>query len=355
MSEHNKERYRAIGVMSGSSLDGIDLALCDLEFHGGHWAFQIVNTRTIPYEDAFKERLRSVMLGTATELARLHVELGRMIAHGCMQIRGGEPVDVIGSHGHTIFHVPQEGLTTQIGSGAEVAALTGITTVCDLRSTDVALGGQGAPLVPLGERLLFPDAACFINLGGIANISVHGSDAVIGYDIGPWNMAFNLLAGEAGLPYDDGGGMAASGDLLPDLLEQLNDLSFYRKPAPRSLGREWFEQQMRPLIMDRRRLLNDRLRTVAEHVAIQLAAELKRHAVERVMITGGGALNNFLIDRLRGLTSSSIHLPGREIIEQKEALIFALLGVLRLRGEVNALASVTGAKRDSVGGAVYLG
>jgi anhydro-N-acetylmuramic acid kinase len=347
--------YRAIGVMSGSSLDGIDLALCALHFTDGRWNFHIQRTRTIPYDAPFRERLRQVMVGSALDLARLHVELGRMIGHACREFMGTDAVDVIGSHGHTLFHLPGEGITTQIGSGAEIAALTGVTTVCDFRTSDVALGGQGAPLVPLGEQLLFPDVPCFLNLGGIANISVHAGEKVTGYDIGPCNMAFNLLAEEAGMSYDEGGGMAASGVLDSELLEQLNALPFYQQPPPRSLGREWFEDQVRPLIKDQRLLLNDRLRTVVEHVAVQLARELDRHGVQRVVVTGGGAFNNFLIERLRSLTSTSIELPGKELIEQKEALIFALLGVLRLRGEVNALASVTGAKRDSIGGSVYLG
>ncbi|MDQ3101232.1 MAG: anhydro-N-acetylmuramic acid kinase, partial [Bacteroidota bacterium] len=246
-----------------------------------------------------------------------------------------------------------EGLTTQIGSGAEISAVSDITTVCDLRTTDVALGGQGAPLVPLGEQLLFSDHDTFINLGGIANISIHREDHVIGYDIGPCNMILNILATEAGKNYDEDGSIARSGAVNDDLLRSLNALDFYRKDPPRSLGREWFDKYVRPLISDHLIPLHDRMRTAVEHEAIQIGKELDRHNAEQTMITGGGAHNSFLIERIGANTKALIHLPEKELIDFKEALIFALLGVLRIREEVNALSSVTGARINSIGGALY--
>ena len=355
MAVNADRNYRAIGVMSGSSLDGIDLALCDLRIEKGRWNFRIEKARTVPYDEDLRSRLIAVMDGSALELARLHVELGRMIGNAINEFLSGEKIDLIASHGHTIFHKPDEGLTTQIGCGAQIAAISGITTVCDFRTMDVALGGQGAPLVPIGERLLFSDHDAFINLGGIANISIHRKSGVIGYDVGPCNMMLNLLAAEAGKEYDEGGSIARSGSVDDRLLRSLNDLSFYQKNPPRSLGREWFDEELKPLTVKSDHSLPDRMRTLVEHIAIQIGLELDRHSAGKVMITGGGAHNSFLIERIRGHSKANIELPEKTVIDFKEALIFALLGVLRLRGEVNALASVTGAGRDSVGGAVYLG
>ncbi len=353
MKGTGKTAYRVVGVMSGSSLDGIDLALCDLRIEDGRWKYRIEKAQTIAYDDDLRSKLIAVMDGTALDLARLDVELGRRIGEACKEFLTGEMIDLISSHGHTIFHKPDEGLTTQIGSGAQIAAITGITTVCDLRTMDVAHGGQGAPLVPLGEKLLFPENKCFINLGGIANISIHTDDRVVGHDIGPCNMALNFLAAEAGENFDRDGWIADSGTIIPDLLERLNSLSFYQQDPPRSLGREWFDEQILPLIGNSRFSVADRMRTVVEHITSQISRELDRYSAEKVMITGGGAHNGFLIQRLGALSKASIEVPERDVIDFKEALIFALLGVLRLRGEVNALASVTGAWRDSVGGAVY--
>jgi anhydro-N-acetylmuramic acid kinase len=350
-----KPVYKVVGVMSGSSLDGLDLALCELQIDDGQWKFRIEKAVTEPYSTEFRQRLVSVMDGSALELARLHAELGRIIGDACKQFIGDINVDLIASHGHTIFHAPAEGLTTQIGCGATIAAITGITTVCDFRTMDVALGGQGAPLVPLGEKLLFPEHECFINLGGISNISVHHKDRVLGFDIGPCNMALNFLATEAGKSFDRNGEMASNGKIIPELLDRLNALPFYQQNPPRSLGREWFDHSVLPLIDKKEFELSDRMRTVVEHIAQQIARELDRSGVKKVMVTGGGAHNSFLMGRLRSLTTTTIQIPEKEVVDLKEALIFSLLGVLRIRGEVNALASVTGAKRDSVGGAVYWG
>ena len=239
--------YRVIGVMSGSSLDGIDLALCDLWIENERWKFRIEEARTVTYDEDLRSRLIAVMDGSALELARLHVELGRTIGNACKEFLSGEKIDLIASHGHTIFHKPDEGLTTQIGCGAQIAAVSGITTICDFRTSDVALGGQGAPLVPIGEQLLFPEFGAFINLGGIANISIHRKNDVIGYDIGPCNMALNVLAAEAGKNFDENGSIARTGTVDDRLLRSLNELTFYQKNPPRSLGREWFDEAVKPL------------------------------------------------------------------------------------------------------------
>lgn len=339
--------------MSGSSLDGIDLALCRFDLHGGRWSFTIEKAATIPLTAGLRERLLDATEADALELARLHRDVGRDIGQACKEFGQGTDAALIASHGHTVIHQAGEGLTVQVGCGAHIAAITGLPVVCDFRTKDVALGGQGAPLVPFGERLLFPGHQAFLNLGGIANIAFHTAQNVIGYDVSPCNQALDFLAQKGGKPYDADGAMARSGNVDKALLAQLNALPFYRQAPPRSLGREWFEGQMRPLL-DGPLPLADRLRTVVEHIAGLVAGELGRCGANTTLCTGGGAHNGLLVERIATLGPCKPELPAAKIINYKEALIFAFLGLKRWQGEVNTLASVTGAMRDSVGGAVYL-
>ncbi|HEY0978214.1 MAG TPA: anhydro-N-acetylmuramic acid kinase [Flavobacteriales bacterium] len=344
---------RTIGVMSGSSLDGIDLACCRLEETPARWTFTLEGSRTVPYTPELRDRLLHATRATALELARLHRDVGRAIGDAVADLLPSHPAELVSSHGHTIFHQPAEGLTVQIGCGATIAARSGLPTVCDLRTKDVALGGQGAPLVPLGERLLFPEHQAFLNLGGISNISVHGT-RTIGYDVGACNQVLDHLAAEAGQAYDQDSRIARAGQVHPALLQQLDALPFHAQAPPRSLGREWFETQVRPLIDDRHIPLADRMRTAVEHIARMIVQELDRNGAKQVLVTGGGAHNTLLVERLRAMTTVRIDVPAKELVDQKEALVFALLGLLRWRGRSTALASVTGAERDSIGGAVYL-
>lgn len=342
-------RYTALGVMSGSSLDGVDLALCSFTLQDEHWHFSIDDARTIPYTRAFQERLQAVMGGTALELARLDRDLGDLIGHACKELLDGRPVDVIGSHGHTIYHKPDEGLTLQIGQGARIAAITGMPVIADFRTKDIALGGQGAPLVPLGEKLLFPEHRLFLNIGGICNIAWHQGDRVLGYDVCIGNQALNLLAGIEGLPFDRGGELARAGAVDRTLLHQLNELPFHHRSPPRSLGREWFQEAMVPLITAPSTSVQDRMRTVVEHIALNLTQAIGM-GTEKVLTTGGGAHNSFLVERIDSLLGARLEVPERPVVDFKEAMIFAFLGVRRLRNESTALASVTGAARDSSGG-----
>ena len=352
MEAPGADRYQVIGVMSGSSLDGLDLAWCELVHDVGVWSFNIRKARMVPYDTAFQQRLLRAMEGSALDLARLHRDLGDLVGAACKELLAGHTVDLIASHGHTLFHKPEEGLTTQVGCGARIAATAGITTVCDFRTMDVALGGQGAPLVPLGERLLFPKHKAFLNIGGICNIALHGPARVTGYDLCIGNQALNFLVHELGLAYDQDGALARTGQVIPAMLDALNALPFHRQPPPRSLGREWFDDQVRPLIMQAHQSIPDRLATVVEHIAQQLTAALV-FAESPVLLTGGGTHNAFLLERLRSLSTTRIEVPDPQTVDFKEALIFALLGTLRLREEANTLASVTGARRESSGGAVY--
>ncbi len=346
-----EDHYTALGIMSGSSLDGLDLALCTFTLRDGRWSYVIDEARTTPYTKAFQERLVAVMAGSALDLVRLDRDLGDLIGGAARKFLAGRSVDVIASHGHTTFHKPEEGLTVQVGHGARIAALTGQPTATDFRTKDVALGGQGAPLVPLGEQALFPAHRSFLNIGGICNIALHSGGKVLGYDVCIGNQALNLLASEAGKDFDADGAMARQGQVHPSLLDRLNALPFHRRPPPRSLGREWFDEAVVPLIRNETIPLHDRLCTVVEHIAAQVALAVAEGA-GNVLVTGGGAHNGFLLERLNALGPVRFVVPEGSVVDYKEALIFAFLGVRRLRGECTALASVTGAERDSSGGSL---
>ncbi len=234
--------------------------------------------------------------------------------------------------------------------GGLVAALTGLSTVCDFRRADIALGGQGAPLVPIGDRDLFADYAACLNLGGFANVSMSRQDERIAYDICPVNFVLNHLAKNEGLDYDDRGEMAASGELNTPLLEKLNALDFYKIKYGKSLGREWVEKEIFPLLSEIEN--KSALRTFTTHAAHQIARNLPSKG--RVLVTGGGAYNEFLLNEIsRFQPQLKLSIPDKILLEGKEALIFAYLAKLRLEGKINVLASATGAIRDSSSGAIY--
>ena len=345
-----------IGIMSGTSLDGLDLAWCGFsELEGSRWDYKVLDAKTIPYPDEFRERLARATELSALEYCRLDVALGERIADEVNAFIGDrERPAFIASHGHTVFHQPDKGLTTQIGSGAVIAARTGIPTVCDFRVVDVALHGQGAPLVPIGDELLFGQYDACLNLGGFSNISFRQNGRRIAFDISPCNMALNLLARHAGMAYDADGAMAASGRCLPGLLDALNRLEYYALPGPKSLGKEWFETCFQPLLEPclREGNIADGLRTVVEHIAQQIAKALPASA-HTLLVTGGGALNRFLIQRISALYPGTVTVPDKQIVEFKEALIFAFLGLLRINHKINTLQTVTGAMRESCGGCVW--
>ena len=358
--------------MSGTSLDGIDLALCDINEHG----YKVLAAETVPYLAEWKQRLSTLEKSTAYEYALANVELGHLFGRtinrfltsvGANQHSPNYP-EAIASHGHTIFHQPHLGLTTQIGDGDAIAAETGLPVVSNFRTLDVALGGQGAPLVPIGDELLFGEYDACLNLGGIANISYRECTGVYGsakecagvrvaYDICPCNMALNRLAAILGYPFDKGGANARSGEVHTCLLHDLDALEYYTTEGPKSLGKEWFVEQFWPLV---KRFLGvvptlshtrDALATVTSHIAIQIARVVERQQIKTLLVTGGGAWNSYLLEIIgKYCPEVKITVPDPLIVNYKEALIFALLGYLRLTEKVNTLASVTGAKCDSIGG-----
>lgn len=351
------QEYKVIGLMSGTSVDGLDIAFCHFTKDEKRWTYKILEAACVEYDPAWKKRLSSAEDASALGLAQLHIDFGRYMAENVQLFidRHNIQPDFISSHGHTIFHQPENGLTLQTGSGSVMATALGLPVICDFRTTDVALGGQGAPLVPVGDHYLFADFTYCLNIGGIANISFIENEKRVAFDICPANMILNRIAGEKGLAYDDEGRSASSGKVSEELLSKLNVLEYYQQNYPKSLGKEWVKAFIVPLVDKFSLNTEDKLATFCEHVAMQISSTVKGRASGNMLITGGGALNNYLVSRIKALSGIEISVPDQQTILFKEALIFAFLGVLRQRGESNCLSSVTGAGKDSCGGCVYLG
>ncbi len=346
-----------LGLMSGTSLDGLDLALCSFEPSGSGYSYQILASKTVSYTSDWKERLNKVKNASAAGYFELHSLFGKYIAgevNAFVKENNTKP-HAIASHGHTVFHQPALGFSTQLGCGATIAAHTGVTTVCDFRSLDVANGGQGAPLVPIGDKLLFGAYAACLNIGGIANLSFDDKNGNrLAYDICEANMLLNFLAEKTGRAYDKNGELARNGKINAELLGLLNQQDYYTQSGAKSIGREWFEKNLLPHLSLSPLAVKDLLATATEHVAQIIAGELTTKNINNVLVTGGGTFNSFLIEKIKNKTNCDLVIPENRIIEFKEALIFAFLGYLRLRQQTNALKSVTGAAHDSCGGAVYL-
>ena len=351
-----QEKYNIIGVMSGTSLDGIDLAHLNFEIINGKWNFQILECETIGYSQKWIDQLKIAVGFSELELQKLNVDytllLGTIISDFINKYKI-ENIDAVCSHGHTILHQPQNGITLQIGNLPEIAALSKQKVVCDFRVQDVKLGGQGAPLVPIGDRILFSDYDYCLNLGGFSNISFEENENRIAFDISPVNTVLNFYANQLGLDYDDKGKISRTGTVNSELLNDLNRLDFYQKKYPKSLGFEFVKETILPLIESHSIVIEDKLATFTEHIAIQIALALPNKK-NNLFITGGGAYNDFMIERVQfHLPETRIVIPERKIIEFKEALIFGLLGVLKLRNEINSLSSVTGANKDHSSGKIY--
>lgn len=404
--------YKVIGLMSGSSLDGLDIAYVHLQESAAtskdsprKWEFTFLHTACYPYTEEWKQRLSAATGLSALDYQLLHTDYGHYLGARVNEFIEAfhlqYQVQLIASHGHTSFHVPARKMTAQLGDGAALAATTKINVVSDLRAMDLALGGQGAPIVPIGEKLLLHGYALFLNLGGIANISSHGGGAIrdsaagsaragasgafVAYDVCPANRVLNQLMAQVGKEYDEGGTLAATGRVDEDLLRRLNGLSYYGEAYPKSLANDFGTDTVYPMIMAAGLGTADALRTYVEHICQQIKiaveglrpveragagesaleaglAAIGSPAGRRMLVTGGGAHNHFLIGRLRELLAPlgvEVAVPetdsDKALIDYKEALVMALIGVLRWREENNVLSSVTGASRDSIGGAVWMG
>ena len=360
--------YRVIGLMSGSSLDGLDIAFATFQESSGKWQYELKASACIPYDEHWKEMLTNAHDMSAIDYQLCHTSYGRYIGEQVNRFIASNGLDyqiqLIASHGHTVFHLPKHFLTTQLGEGAQIAALTGINVVSDLRNMDLALGGQGAPIVPIGEKLLLSEYDMFLNLGGIANISYSSPDRYIAFDVCPANRVLNLLSRQLDQDYDEDGRLASEGKVLDDLLNTLNQLEYYSQPYPKSLANNFGTEIIFPILHGSGHT-KDLLRTYVEHIAMQVsnsAGDLikgnQTGVPKRILVTGGGAHNRFLISRLKELTKArgaEIVVPENQLIDFKEAIIMGLIGILRWREENNVFASVTGASRNSIGGAVWIG
>lgn len=344
---------KVLGVMSGTSMDGLDLALCEFKTENSVTTFNLIASETITYEVDLKNSLDQMFRAQADQYVRLNASFGKFIGEKINEFlkKNNQTTDYIASHGHTIFHQPNFGFTSQIGCGATIAAQTGISTICDFRSLDVALNGQGAPLVPIGDRDLFHDYESCLNLGGIANISFTKNNTTTAFDICIANMALNYLAETIEKQFDEGGKMASEGICNPELLKQLLELNTKNK----SIGREFFESEFLPLLNNSLIALPNKLATCIQYLVQHIVQVLEQHNLQSVLITGGGAYNAFLISQLKANYKGTIHIPTDEIIQFKEAIIFGYLGYLRIQKKINTLCSVTKASKDSIGGCVYLG
>ena len=351
---------RILGMMSGTSLDGLDMAVCEFDKDDGSWSYQLQHTRFREYPPDLRTRLEQAINYPTAELLAFHESYGQWLgeqAAGMLE-ETGSTVDAIASHGHTIHHQPENGFTFQLGSPQQVALVTGIRTVGDFRSKDVALGGQGAPLVPVGDRLLFGKYPFCLNLGGIANISFEKGGNRIAFDIGLANMLLNHLCRPLGIPYDREGEHAREGSVNAPLLQALDELPYYGLPYPKSTGSEWFRDAVLPVLNSFPDQPVNQLRTGVHHIAGQIARQVRALGVvsgDGILVTGGGAFNTYLMEVLQEKLGPDheVVLPGAELVSFKEALVFAFLGALRLEGSPNVLASVTGARRDSCSGVVY--
>ena len=357
-----------VGIMSGSSLDGLDIALCRFEQDelSGKLSFDLLNTAAIPFEETMMKRLgEGASLGVRS-LKKLEVDLSRYIAESVNQFldAGAHTADYISCHGHTILHVPEDGYTVQIGQGAIISELTGLPCICDLRSSDMAVGGQGAPVAPIVEQILFSNFDFYINLGGIANVSYHSNQEVISWDSVPCNQILNHYASQKDLPYDDGGSLAGTGRVDRGLKEAWMSLPYFEKPYPKSMDNTWVRKQF----LERSRsfdvTVEDALATMVDVCVSQIRRDIKDHVgatggqhLRKCLITGGGAHNTFLVSQLsEALTHEEIEVikPEDDIVDYKEAILMALMGFLRIEGKSNTISSVTGARTNTIGGAVYV-
>ena len=348
--------YSIIGVMSGTSLDGIDLVFVKFQFDAT-WSFDIVHSETVEYDLEWQNILKNLVSYSLEELHDIDENYTCYLANiisSFIKKNSIENIDAVCSHGHTALHQPEKKLTYQIGNNPILAKLLNILVVCDFRVQDVGLDGQGAPLVPIGDKLLFSEYDFCLNLGGFANISTEISNDRIAYDICPVNIVLNHYVQKLGSNYDDEGQIASKGLINYELLKELNALPFYKKEFPKSLGLEWVNKTIFPVIDNFKLRIPDILKTFVEHIAIQIAEEINKKENVSILVTGGGVFNTYLMNKLKNKTQNSIIIPSKSIIEFKEALIFGFLGVLKLRNELNCLKSVTGALKDHSSGKIFL-
>lgn len=351
--------FKILGLMSGTSLDGLDMALCEFQDTASGYIFKILETTTVDYSRDMRNMLKNIIQAPATELLAAHQSYGLWLGEQALNFlhSKGLECDLIASHGHTVHHRPELGYTFQLGAGAAIANRSKIKVVCDFRTTDVSLGGQGAPLVPIGDLLLFPEYTHCLNLGGISNISEKTQQGIKAYDVGIANILLNHLSRQAGFEYDKGGQLAASGQFNASLFHALNALEYHHLDPPKSLGVEFFNLNVLPILEQSKLSTVDSLHTVSHHIAYQIKRALKGCTPEKnkILISGGGAKNDFLMNLIANYCQDrvSVVVPPSQLIDHKEALVFAFMGYLHMQEKPNCLKSVTGASADSIGGFIF--
>ena len=351
--------YNLIGLMSGTSMDGLDIANVHFSYSEKiGWSFKIESSSTVKYEPSLLEKLKRSKQLSAFDLLILDKELGMFFSTAVNKFItekqiNSNTIDAICSHGHTVFHQPNKGITHQIGCGETLAFHTGIKVINNFRQKDVVAGGQGAPLVPIGDKLLFKNKAdAYLNIGGFTNVC-YPNENTKAYDVCPGNLPLNHFAEKLGKEYDFNGDFARNGSLNLPLLNKLNSIPYYNLPGPKSLGTEWLDLDFMTQI-DGAIPPNDTINTIVEHISFQIAKDLNSMLAKSVFITGGGAKNSYLIDRIKVHFKGIVHIPENQIIDYKEALIFGFLGALYLKNQTNSICSVTGASRDTIGGVLHL-
>ncbi len=360
--------YHVIGVMSGSSLDGLDIAYCVITEENGHWSYKIEKAECIPFQPKWKLRIEKLVLQNAITYIKTHTFLGHYMGEQIRQFIErhdlDDKLDFIASHGQTVFHQPENNFTSQIGDGAAIARRTGHTTVCDFRTTDIAYGGHGTPIAPMVDKMLFPNYKLLLNLGGISNLTVNHNERCIAFDITTVNMIMNRIAQKVGKDYDKDGDLARAGKVNEQLFEDLNGSWYYGKEYPKSLSGGWVSKVIYPTVNKKQISIEDKLRTLVQHIVHQhkLALDMvsTKEGIElskgiKMLVTGGGAFNRFLVEQMDEQLPVTVVIPNESTVKFKEALLMALMGVLRVRHEVNCMSTVTGAEQDTIGGAIYLG
>ena len=349
------KHFHVIGVMSGTSLDGIDFA--EIVFnYTDKWSFELKKCDTFPYPDNWIKKLQAAVHFSESELNQLNKEYTAYLANQINKFVSQNSIhdlDAVCSHGHTVLHQPNNGITLQIGNLQKLAMLVQQKVICDFRVADVKLGGQGAPLVPIGDRILFAEYTYCMNLGGFSNVSFEKGNNRIAYDICAVNVVLNYYAQKRNLKYDDQGAIARSGSLHTALFEKLNNLSFYKENPPKSLGMEWVNAEVIPIMESFEIPIKDKLHTFVKHIAKVISQDLNTGKEDTILVTGGGAFHTFLIDTIQKQSKGKIIIPDTQLIEYKEALIFGLLGVLKLKDKINVLSSVTGAIKDHSSGNIF--
>ena len=350
METSGSEKCLVTGLMSGTSLDGVDIVLCGFEKSNQGWNYEVIDAETIPYPVDWQKKLVEAETINAIEFIKLNREYGNFLGIKVKEFLKGRHTDLIASHGHTIFHQPDSGVTFQLGCGYSIAAQVKVPVVFDFRTSDVVLGGQGAPLVPAGDKLLFQKYDACLNLGGFSNISFNKNNQRIAFDISPANIALNYFTKFMNKDFDLNGSLGKSGKTIPYLLEKINAMDYYRQIPPKSLGKEWFVTEFLPLIPERNLEIKDVLNTLYHHISDQISYVINNNPIQNVLVSGGGAHNEFLMQLIIEKVKAEIIIPDNDIIDFKEAIIFAFLGLLRTRNEINILSSVTGARENSSGG-----